>query len=79
MRFLSTLIAVLVLMGPARADWQLQCDSEKCRAFTYTDKDIALRHIRFMAEFTDRAQFTVSALVAREQYQRDFNLQTTSL
>lgn len=68
MRFLSTLIAVLVLTGPACADWQLQCDPDKCRAFTYTDKDVARRHIRFMAEFTDRAQFTVSALVAREQY-----------
>ena len=72
MRCLPILIAVLTLAGPACADWQLQCDADKCRAFTYTDKDVALQHIRFMAEFVISAQFfKVSALVAREQYQSD--------
>jgi hypothetical protein len=69
---LSTLIAALVFSGPAFADWQLQCSHEKCRAFTYTDQDIALRRIRFFVEFSDRAEFVISPLITRDQHQRDF-------
>src|SRR5208337_659538 len=74
MRFWSTLIGVLVLTGPACADWQFQCDPDKCRAFTYADEDVAPFHIRFMAEFTDDAEFEfkVSALIVREQYRGGF-------
>ena len=84
MRLLATLIAVLALTGPACADWQLQCDPDKCRAFTYTDTEVALRHMRILVEFADRVQlaggvqfadrlrFSVSALMTREQYKREF-------
>ena|SRR6516165_10985536 len=72
MRFLSALIATVALIGPAQAEWQLQCSAETCRAFTYTDEDFALRRIRFLVEFTDRAEFTVSALITRDQYRKDY-------
>jgi hypothetical protein len=73
MRLLSVLIATVALTGPALADWQLQCSPEKCRAFTYSDRDVLLQgRIRYLVEFTDRAEFRLSALVNRDQYQRDF-------
>jgi hypothetical protein len=72
MRLLAALTATLALMGPALADWQLQCSPEKCRAFTYADQDVLFGRIRFLVEFTDRPEFRLSALVNRDQYQRDF-------
>jgi hypothetical protein len=81
MRFLSSLIATLALMGPALADWQLQCGPQKCRAFTYVDQHELLQyrllrctacHVRFLLEFTDHPEFTLSALITRDQYQGNF-------
>jgi hypothetical protein len=72
MRLLSALIATLALTGPALADWQLQCSPQKCRAFTSADQDVLFGRIRVLVEFTDRPDFRLSALVSRDQYQRDF-------
>jgi hypothetical protein len=50
----------------------IACGQGGCPASVYSHLDTSPGHIRYMAEFSDRAEFTITPLITREQFQKDY-------
>jgi hypothetical protein len=50
----------------------IECGQGGCPASVYSHLDTSPGHIRYLAEFSDRAEFTITPLITRERFQKDY-------